>query len=85
MINVDNTQPEEYHNDQEPDHASYTKAVMASDEFKSDQHLVYGVPKTTKAEYDAYMANPDNFYDAEEDPNEPTPSQMNEELRRGGW
>ena len=92
MIDVDNTKPEDYMNDQEPDQASYTKAVMASDEFKSDQHLVYGVPKTTKAEYDAYMANPDNFYDAEEDPNaeeedpnEPTPSQMNEELRSGGW
>lgn len=39
----------------------------------------------TKKEYDAYMNNPENFSEEEEDPNEPTPSQMNEELRRGGW
>lgn len=39
----------------------------------------------SKRDYDAYMNNPDNFCEAEEDPNEPTPSQMNEELRRGGW
>ena len=38
----------------------------------------------TKKDYDAYMANPENFSE-EEDSDEPTPSQMNEELRRGGW
>ena len=38
----------------------------------------------TKKDYDAYMDNTENFSE-EEDSDEPTPSQMNEELRRGGW
>ena len=38
----------------------------------------------TNKDYDAYMDNPENFSD-EEDSDEPTPSEMNEELRRGGW
>ena len=38
----------------------------------------------TKKDYDAYMDNPENFSE-EEDSDEPTPSEMNEELRRGGW
>jgi hypothetical protein len=41
MIDVDNTQPTDFHQDQEPDQASYTdkeysSRVMASDEFKRD-------------------------------------------------
>jgi len=44
-----------------------------------------GIPKVSKEEYDAYMNNPDNFCEVEEELEEPTPSQMNEELRRGGW
>ena len=38
----------------------------------------------TKKDYDAYMANPENFSE-EEDSDEPTPSEMNEELKKGGW
>ena len=38
----------------------------------------------TKKDYDAYMDNPENFSE-EEDSDEPTPSEMNEELKRGGW
>jgi hypothetical protein len=75
MINVDNTKPEDYMNDQEPDQASYTKVVMASDEFKKDQ----------KAVYDKYMNNPNNFCEGEADPKEDTPEQMNNWLRQGGW
>ena len=73
MIDVDNTKPEDYMHDLEPDTSSYS----------DDNDL--GILTPSKQEYDAYMANSDNFCEGEIDPNEPTPSQMNEELRRGGW
>ena len=60
--------------DQEPDldflKLDYVTVEKAINQFKKD--------------YDAYMNNTENFSE-EEDSDEPTPSQMNEELRRGGW
>ena len=63
MIDIDNTQPEDYHHDQEPDRSSYANI--------------------SKEEYNAYMANPDNFSD--EESTDETPEQMNNWLRKGGW
>ena len=42
-----------------------------------------GVPEISKAEYDAYWANPDNFSD--EESTDETPEQMNNWLRDAGF
>ena len=43
-----------------------------------------GVPEISKAEYDAYMGNPDNFSN-EESTDDMTPSETNEWLRDSGF
>ena len=83
LIDVDNTEPADYMNDQEPDLQDVIDHDQGYDEYKEKRAGVFA--EIDKREYDAYMANTENFSDEEEDPNEPTPSQMNEELRRGGW
>ena len=44
MIDVDNTQPSDYHNDQEPDMKSYmdTKAYMESEQYARDFDKAFG-------------------------------------------
>ena len=44
MIDVDNTQPTDYHNDQEPDMKSYmdTKAYMESEQYARDFDNAFG-------------------------------------------
>jgi hypothetical protein len=82
MIDVDN---QEYsHEDcREPDLQDIVDHDQGYDEYKEKRAGIFD--EIDKREYDAYMANTENFSEEEEDPNEPTPSQMNEELRRGGW
>jgi hypothetical protein len=44
MIDVDNTQPTDYHNDQEPDMKSYmdTKAYMESEQYAREFDKAFG-------------------------------------------
>jgi hypothetical protein len=44
MIDVDNTQPSDYHNDQEPDMKSYmdTKAYMESEQYAREFDKAFG-------------------------------------------
>jgi hypothetical protein len=44
MTDVDNTQPSDYHNDQEPDMKSYmdTKAYMESEQYARDFDNAFG-------------------------------------------
>jgi hypothetical protein len=51
---------------------------------EQDKELSEQDKELSKKEYDAYMNNSENFIE-EEDLDEPSPSQMNEELRSGGW
>ena len=46
MIDVDNTQPTDYHNDQEPDMKSYmdTKAYMESEQYAREFDKAFGSP-----------------------------------------
>jgi len=38
MIDVDNTQPESYHNDQEPDFMDYARDYMATPEYAAEHN-----------------------------------------------
>ena len=82
LINVDNTEPTYYMNDQEPDLQDVIDHDQGYDEYKEKRA---GLLDISKEEYDAYMNNPENFCEGDIDPKEDTPEQMNNWLRSGGY
>jgi len=76
MTDVDNTQPTDYHNDQEPDQASYI----------DDNYEVSNCCGATIYENTDICSDCKEHCDVqEEDPEEPTPAQTNAWLLSGGW
>lgn len=67
----------------EPDLEDVIDHDQGYDEYKEKRAGVF--PEIDKREYDAYMANADNFCEGDIDPKEETPEQMNNWLRQGGW
>ena len=99
MIDIDNTQPEDYHHDQEPDTQDVIDDDQGYDEYKEKRAGLFeqmGIKDqepdldslkldyVTKKDYNAYMANPDNFSD-EESTDDMTPEQTNGWLRDAGF